>query len=361
MNFTVEKIRTKSSNSAPPWVCVGRSTPGNSIADYSRSIMELRPGDLKSIRDAEEVFRYNNQLSKTAFAPWGIVNLSPFPLSEFAMLQWNHESRGINSAFSMYPSLADFLETTTNMEQQSMLAFDTAAERKGWEFTKRTAVDWSIGMADGGIATAEHQLGHIQKLSTELMDEAVKKHGKEIFDKRHLKTLEDFIKSNPKYLRLREAIDKLPSFLTKGLGHISPQVGKYPEARWLRKQIYLPSHNPSGYCNTFGRMLGKKIVRLGRAGASSSWAIPTAFWAHDVYNATPKERPREIARGVKIPLGVAGTALGYTGGAALVFALGISTGGVAFVVIALCAGVGGIVLSEMGDTYSGKIFDALSQ
>lgn len=364
MDITVQKMNKKSTNSAPPWFCIARSTPGDSITDYSRSIMDLGPNGLKSLKDAEQIFRYNNKIplnSKTAFKSWGVVNLSPFPLSEYAMLVWQREQSGINMAFQAYPDLEDFLTSTTNGEQQSMLAFNAAAEKKGWEFTKKKGAEWGISIVDGGVITAEHQLGHIQKLSNELIADAVKIHGKKIFDKQHIKTLEAFIKSNPKYQELRQAINKLPSFLSKGLDHRMPQVGKFSEARWFRSQIYLPSHNPSGYCNSFGRMLGKKVIRLGGAGTASSWALPTAFWAYDVYEATPQARPREIAKGVRIPLGVAGTALGYAGGVVLVGILGISTGGVAFVVIALCAGAGGIVLSELGDVSVDKIFDSIGR
>jgi hypothetical protein len=212
----------------------------------------------------------------------------------------------------------------------------------------------------GFVSTGEKSLAAIQRLGNELMNDAVKVHGKDIFQKKNLKTLEAFLKNNPKYNALLKSIEELPGFLSSNLGHIHPTPGVgYAEARFVRSQILLPFHNPQRYCTALDNLLLGKIARWGRAGTASTWVIPAAIGVYNVYDAPQDQKLRTAAsETVGIGFGAAGTALGIYAGGAVVGAL-LLTGVGAFVVVALVAGAVGAGGYWAGSTGTDVVFKSM--
>jgi len=218
------------------------------------------------------------------------------------------------------------------------------------------ASGFSTGAA-GSFAVAEaNPLAQIQSSSMELMKDALAQYGKSIFKQKNIKKLEAFLKSSPKYQTLQNRISELPKWLAKDLGKFYPSArGSYANARFFKQQIVLPFYKPQAYCDRFGQLLTKNIIRLGRCGKTATWVIPAAITLVDVSAAAPGEKVHTASRDTGgIVLGAAGGAAGAIVGGAIVVALGLSGAG-AILVVALCVGAGSYGGSEIGINITDKI------
>lgn len=333
-----------------------------SATDFARMVYDNKPHNLRSVQEAEAVFRHNNAI-RTGLSPWGFVNLNPFPLTTAALNQWQTKQHSICATLNANPGLYDFLLMTTYGEQQGMLSLADAANKSGWTVGKKEIIEttgYAVSGASGGIAAGEKPLAAIQSIAKELMNDAVKKHGKDILQKKNLKALEFFLKNNAKFPELQKSISVLPSFLSRNLGHIHPTPGiSYPNARFVRSQILLPFHNPQRYCNNFESLLKSKVVRLGKFGTGATWILPAAIGVYNVYDA-PQEKMLEVTarETAGIGLGALGTELGIAAGIAIAGTL-LLTGGGAFIVIAVVAGAGGAGGYWVGSTGTDIIFKGM--
>jgi len=84
---------------------------------------------------------------------------------------------------------------TTYEEQQGMLNLAEAAEKSGWGVGRKEILEYTgygVSGVSGYAATGEKSLAAIQRLGNELMNDAVKVHGKDILQKRTLKRWKPF-------------------------------------------------------------------------------------------------------------------------------------------------------------------------
>ncbi len=350
-------------HAVPSAFYLSKAGVNNSPTDFAAMVFDNRPHNLRSVKEAEAVFRQNNNDIRGRLSPWDIVNLNPFPLSSYVFNQWQSQKQSIGPILDTYPGLFDFLLTTTYEEQQMMLNFAETADKSGWKVGKEEILKYTgygVSGVGGYVATGEKSLVAIQRLGNELMDEAVKVHGKDIFQKKNLKTLELFLKNNPKYAVLLKSIDELPGFLSKNLGHIHPTPGiANAGGRFFRSQIALPTHNTIGYLQKFGYLLNNKIIRWGTGGTFTTWVIPAAIGVYKVYDAPQDQKLKTAAsETVGIGFGALGTAAGIGAGYAIAGAL-LLTGVGELIVIGLVAGGLGTWGYEAGSKGANVIFESM--
>lgn len=154
---------------------------------------------------------------------------------------------------------------------------------------------------------------------------------------------------------MQAALQNLPKHLTRKIGNTSPHVNiNCANARWARKEIFIPAMNRSGrYFSRMNTLVGKNLVRLGRIGTTTTWVLPTAFGVYNTWNAAPEQRGLVgTQEAVGIIWGAAGTyyALSILGG------LAITSAG-AFLVVALIAGLVGWGLAEAGKKVGKKAYN----
>ncbi len=350
-------------HAVPSAFYLSKAGVNNSPTDFAAMVFDNRPHNLRSVKEAEAVFNQNNDIKGGRLSPWDIVNLNPFPLSSYVFNQWQSQKQSISPILDTYPGLFDFLLTTTYEEQQMMLNLAQAGDKSGWKVGKEDilrATGYGVAGMAGYAATGEKSLAAIQRLGNELMNDAVKAHGNDIFQKKNLKTLEAFLKNNPKYNALLKSINDLPGFLSKNLGDIHPSPGLANAAgRSFRSQIALPYYNPQRYCMTFKHLLDSKILRWGRIGTATTWVIPAAIGVYNVYDAPQDQKLKTAAsETVGIGFGAGGTELGIIAGAAIASALVLS-GPAAFIVIGLVAGAGGALGYEVGSKGTNVVLESM--
>lgn len=350
------KKRHTRSQAVPSSLIVTATGKGVTTTNLVRQVYENRPHNLRSLEDAEAVFRRNNALNATLPLD-GMVLLNPVPLSDAAISQWHRNKYYIDKTFRSNPDLFDFLSKTGPYFQRLANSFVKACEKEKWLIGKLVTTSELVATATSAYAaTEEKMLTAIRNSAKELMDDVEAQFGKSIFNKKNMNKLEAILKRSPKYQQLLNQISDLPKWMAKDLGKLSPAtIGRRVNAKFLRQQITLPFFNPNGYCDRFARLLCNKVIRFGKIGFHWTWGIPAFISVFDVL-ASPGKRVQTTAHdAVGILLGAAGTGGGLAAGGTIVVILGLSGTG-AFLVMALCAAVGSSIISDLGSKKTDELF-----
>lgn len=100
---------------------------------------------------------------------------------------------------------------------------------------------------------------------------------------------------------------------------------------------------------------------FGRAGAATTWVIPSAIVLWNVSQAAPHERGRVfVQEATGVVLGAVGTGVGIALGTFVLGFLALTPIG-AFLLLAVAGSVVGLGLSEFGKAGAGRLYDLFAQ
>jgi hypothetical protein len=306
-----------------------------------------------------------------------LLNISPAKLSEFDINHWQIEQSPLKSYLEQMQE-----DTRTMFEQPGAEEASTVA--RVVEYLK--SIGASVGMDDvvGGMAgvtsgyagAGSMTLANINALGRELYSEALEKLGPKVVHSgsaNHIARMQEFLTGHPKYTRLMRHFQELPRRLlpkvlfpkgatltpTKTSSHVAA-------ARHFRKHFALPLkkwNNSTRYLNTVAKQLNGRLGLLKGVGRHATWYIPATFGVISVATAPRELRMRRLfEEGFGILGGAAGTVVGSTviapGALGLMAICGLCLGPFgAFVVVFICASIGGIALSWLGEEFGSKFYE----
>jgi hypothetical protein len=177
-----------------------------------------------------------------------------------------------------------------------------------------------------------------------------------------LQQLDAFIKGHPNYGKVQNILHSVPTRVAQRFGCLK-FTAEIQTARQFRHAIALPLEHPGAlpYVNTAAVELAGISKKLVRVGTGATWILPTAIGLYEIGEAPPEEKfekSMEVTGEV-----VVGAMLGFGAESivapALVAFLGISSGGLAFVIVALCVGGAAYAGGEIGKGVMSRLVKTL--
>ena len=335
------------------------------LIHYLKNFFKKNPKAYRSKEEAKSIILANNPMVRNDIWPGMGLNITPRVHGYQNINAENSDNMAVQHDFSKMSMDTKRLLSSNPKGAQALLHVAEDAKRNHW------AVGWSdiinttsygvTGM-DAFYGTTNTYYGRIQALSSQLVKEAVAELGERtVFSKKagHLQKLESFLKRSFTYKRLRETMGRMPGYLTRRMGRSAPtpNIG-YNNARWFRRQIFVPAMKGSRrYFSSMNRLVGKNLIRVGRIGMTTTWFIPTGIGIYNTINAAPADRWKAgLENSFGVVLGAVGTNIGVLAGMGLVTSLTFISGGLAFVIVFICAGVSGFLFGKAGNYIGDKIY-----
>lgn len=374
---------------------------GDTYDSVASTMQKMYPGAFKSQADAKSILLANNGVSISqsnmpnhrGYAPTSgeYLNLSPY--------QGTCLTKRFKSALNRVPANVMFQVQRHPQALPYMLWTLKEAQSAGWDIGRLSNVGElprlrisgngaSLSMANkdsgrlhyddephgleafdvtvtgsGAFAEAgDRYFGMIRGLYGEIFIKTIKRFGKKVaFSKPWPEKVEGYIRGLPEYEQLQELLHSMPMRVAQRFGFFKFSADEMGNIHRMRRLVFWPLRKMNRTWEGPIEDLGRISRFAGKVSFHGTWIIPTMVGLYQVAEAPSGQRADE---GFKVTGGILGGYAGSEVGAAIgveaLMAIGISSGGVIFVVAAVCAGVGAYYGSKYGGNKMSWLYNLLS-
>ncbi|MEJ2158510.1 MAG: hypothetical protein P8X96_24560 [Desulfobacteraceae bacterium] len=301
-----------------------------------------------------------------------LVDITPLRLSRFDIRYWQGE-RPLYLSYlqNMEPMTRDLFQEVGPEDSYLMARLIEALREQGASVGKDDVVKgigYGVGGWSGLAASGSMSVSNINALLQQMAADAVNKFGPKMATSKkaaHLAKMAQFFKSHPNYSKVMQQVHKLPDVLLPGprskiLPPAAANVDAKALARYFRKGYYQSFRRLSSgrYMGPIVKQLNGRIGMFKALGRHATWYVPAVIGMYNVYDAPPEERMRTLfSEGFGVVGGALGTKAGVAVGLGIVAILGLGPFGL-FLMVFVCASLGGIAGNELFKFGGGKIYDA---